>query len=772
MTDSRWVDPEIDDIFAGEPELAALAHRVREARPEPPLDPRFSSVLRAHLMREAAAMHPAPTRVPRRWRLPSLAWSGAGVGVALIAAAALLIANTHVQDHTVTAMSPVAERHAVSPDNVITVAFSQPMDERAVVAGLRIEPATQVTTSWQGNNLLISPTHHLAGNTPYTVTIDRTAARAADGQLAPAAITISFGTAPTPPVAATVWTLVPHPLGVVDTGAQLVAGPGGTVIATSAPPPAAAPGAGNPAPTATPAVSPAPTSTPSPSPSPSPAPSPSPSPSPSDSAGSPAPAGSPGATAAPVTSGSSVVDFGPGGGRVVLGPAATSAAISPDGLQLLSAITAGAATQITLSSTSGTQHTVLSTIAAPVLATGWLAPDRALVAEPDRVISIDLQGHVSTLSTLPAGTSSVVFAPVGGATFAGATGHDGQLITLSSGQVRPLPGSRTMVAFSGDGHTVAWIDSTGAVSRLVTSPVDREAAAIVPLSHPGDTLSDLALDQAGGRVAVVDHASNGAAELDVDALPSGSVIARGPAAAHPLFLRDGDLALLTGDGHVAEATLSSGAGSGSGLATMLPDGTASTLQAFVDAQTAADASALAALAAPSVAAAALTPHGLTRSYVISAVTNADGTVTATARLIVDASTAHPLASFADERLTLAPGAAGSPYQVTALTVGPLTDEPVGPHVLHVVAAVAAERLALQVSFDSDLTAATVAAAIQVTTHDGQVLAATTTYDPESRTATVSLDVPGDTAVIVTVATSLLDVDGQHLAQAFSAGVGG
>ncbi len=62
---------------------------------------------------------------------------------------------------------------------------------------------------------------------------------------------------------------------------------------------------------------------------------------------------------------------------------------------------------------------------------------------------------------------------------------------------------------------------------------------------------------------------------------------------------------------------------------------------------------------------------------ISAAVNADGTIAATARLIIDASATHPLASFADESLTLTPSLAKSGFQVSAITVAPLHDEPVG-----------------------------------------------------------------------------------------------
>src|ERR1017187_7075692 len=103
MTDSRWIDPEIDDIFAADPELLQLAHLVRSARPEPPLDPRFQAVLRAQLMCEAPAALGSPTTVARPrtvrprtirtsrrvwWsRSTPFAWGGAGLGAALVAAA-------------------------------------------------------------------------------------------------------------------------------------------------------------------------------------------------------------------------------------------------------------------------------------------------------------------------------------------------------------------------------------------------------------------------------------------------------------------------------------------------------------------------------------------------------------------------------------------------------------------------------------------------------------------------------------------------------------
>ena len=60
----------------------------------------------------------------------------------------------------------------------------------------------------------------------------------------------------------------------------------------------------------------------------------------------------------------------------------------------------------------------------------------------------------------------------------------------------------------------------------------------------------------------------------------------------------------------------------------------------------------------------------------------------------------------------------------------------------------------------------------MTTSDGRVLQATTVYDADRRTAVVTLTVPADTPVSVTVGSGLLDVDGQALAGAFTTAVGG
>ena len=763
MTDSRWIDPEIDDIFAADPELLQLAHLVRSARPEPPLDPRFQAVLRAQLMREAPAALGSPTTVARPrtvrprtirtsrrvwWRRSTpFAWGGAGLGAALVAAAVLTLLHTPVQDH-VTAASAVAELHAVSPDNIITVAFNEPMNHAAVVAGLHISPATQVSTAWQGNNLLITPTHHLTGNTPYSVTIARSATLAANGQLAASDIHITFGTAPTPPPAPSIAQLVPQTLGPVSNGAQLVSAGDGTVIATSS----------------TAATTPTATSTATPSTSASPSSTPTSAATPSGSSAPTGPAVLPSISASPVTGDLLRMSAT---GATDLGPGATSAALDPNGIRLIAAVPAASGTRLDLVPLDGSSWSRLATLASSVLATGWLSGDTALAAEPGRIVSVDLQGHVSTLVTLPPGTTTVVFSANGQA-FAGSTTGDGVLIDLDSLVSRPLPGSREIAAFSGDGSTVAWVDATSSPTRLLTSPVSHQATATVPLHSPTDTISAIALDPGASHLAIVDQAATGGSELDVLSLPSGTIIARGPEARDPVYATRGDrLAFVSGG--TAQIARLPGVQPGTAV-NLLPSGAATTLEALVDAQVNGDANSLAALAAPGLNILAASPSHLSRGYLVSAVGNADGTVTATARLIADPTTGHAAVSFVDETVALSARAGGG-YLVSALHAGALQDEPIGPHVVS-VAPVSGSTLVLRVSFDSDLRAASVASAITVTTRAGAPLRVTTVYDADTRTATITVPVSAGTAVRLTIGTTLVDVDGQALASPFTAVSGG
>src|SRR5581483_8641853 len=196
----QWDDPELASLFRDEPDLYDLSRNLRASRPEPVVGTHFEPYLRARLI-DAAARELKP-RGLSRWLRPRpglFAGGGAALGVAMIAA--VVVATVMYQPHDTRVDlrgTNVAENHDASPDQVIRASFTQDVDHAAVEHNLQIHPATAVVTRWEGTTLVITPLHRLAANTPYTVTIPRTAVRTASGATAPSDIRIAFGTKATP----------------------------------------------------------------------------------------------------------------------------------------------------------------------------------------------------------------------------------------------------------------------------------------------------------------------------------------------------------------------------------------------------------------------------------------------------------------------------------------------------------------------------------------------------------------------------------------------
>jgi len=78
---------------------------------------------------------------------------------------------------------------------------------------------------------------------------------------------------------------------------------------------------------------------------------------------------------------------------------------------------------------------------------------------------------------------------------------------------------------------------------------------------------------------------------------------------------------------------------------------------------------------------------------------------------------------------------------------------------------------LKVTFDSDLNPSTVAAAISVLTESGSTLPSTAVYNPDTRTATVTIANAPSGTLILNIASTLADFEGQTLASSFSTKVG-
>jgi hypothetical protein len=767
---NNWTDPELEDLFREDGALHQTARVLHTSRPEAEIDPDFQQRLRAQLM-QAAESRPvrrrsARTQPARGLRRPiwmrlgarHLAWGGAGLGLALTAATvvALLAGNPGPgTTQTVVATSPVAAEHLVSPNNTILVSFNQPMDHSAVESGLHIEPATQVTTAWQGNDLVITPVHHLAGNTPYSVTIPQTALVASSGAHATAPLQINFGTAPTPPP--TVGNprpplLTQVPLGAAQGSGVLLFAPDGGVVTNAVAPS----GTATPTPSARPSPSATPKATPSPSPSPA---------TPSPVATSPTPS---------LTGGPTLIEFPvQPGSPLVLGPAATAAAYSPDGSLLASAVASTGGSDILVSRADGTNQSTLTHSAAPVVAIVWTSASKVEYATAQSVRSVDLSGAEAAVVTDPPGTLAAL-SPAGAfAYLAPSGGTPGRLLAVASGAVTVLAGNEQAgdVAFSGDGSTMAWIDRSSPNQVLMAAPMGRTAAAIVSILDAGSGLGPLALNQDGSQVAYDEQLGNGTGRLVVAQLPTGTPIAVGDGASQMVFAPiGGTLAVRPMTQQSPTVALDELPGASGSTGPAVPAAASQVLHAFLDAQVAGNRTALQGLTAPGVVNATLPQSGLSRALLIDAVRNSDGTIDAIATVLVDPTSSRPAALAAEERVTLAQS--GGSYLVKSVNAAPLHPLTPGPHVIGVTSTEQNGPLIAQVGFDSDLAVASVPGAIIVQNAAGKSVPVTVTYDENTRTATVTVASAPSGAVSVVVGTAIRDVNGQSPPAPFTAPLSG
>jgi len=751
-----WFDPELEDLFHNEPELLETAQKVRASRPRVEPDPRFQNRLRAQLVAEAASGRGA-RGVRRWWRLgpAHFAWGGAFVGAALITATVLTFVSTQNSKQTVTAFSQLTAQHQVSPNQVITVAFNQPMNEQAVEAGVHIQPAVKVSFSWNHNSLVISPVYHLTANTPYVVTIAQTAIRSLTGASAVAPINITFGTAPTPtPAPVAPPSLNPVVVGANGATGSLLYAPDGSVVSTAGLLPSSATASA----TATPSLSVTPAT-------------------PSASA-TPTPEGV--ITEAPDTPGA-LVEYPAAGTPVQLGSQASAAAFSPNQRYLATAVADGnGGSKIYPSQSNGQQQEKLAGSGNPVTALTWASNDTIVYTDGTSIFSVDLSRAQKTLYTLAAGSGTITALAPGGAYayVMPATGGDGSLLNWSTTTEQTLQGANDDIAFSGDGQTVAWIDESSTPNRLLTEAVGSQSTpTMVTPPEPAATPSDVTLDQNGKEVGYLSTTTAGATQLVVAQTADGTPLAITPQAnASELTLSPGggSIAFVSTATAGASIELASVPGASAGATgPQIPAGANATLQQFVQAQVGKggqpDLDTLAALSAANVDPASSTPQNLSRAYIINTYLEPDGGVQASIELIVDPNASHTTARVANETLTLTAGSSGN-YIVTAAATTQLRDESAGPHVVQVSSTTAGGVTTLQVSFDSDLDATTVASAISVVSKTGATVPSTTVYDPDTRTATVTIAQTPSGPLTLDVATTLDDFDGQALAQSFQAPV--
>jgi len=195
---SRHHDPELEYLYDREPALEHYTNLLHAARLTPPeLDPNFRPALRRRLMQAAYDRH----QLRQRPSLLARIFSGPGMAVGLAAAAIVLLTFVLIVNGGNwfgPGQVQVTTVGAVAVNQPITVSFNQPMDHQSVQKAIQIEPATQVTYAWHGNNLVIQPSSgELAPNTQYHVTVAADAKTAPGVKIGQAAV-VAINTAPLP----------------------------------------------------------------------------------------------------------------------------------------------------------------------------------------------------------------------------------------------------------------------------------------------------------------------------------------------------------------------------------------------------------------------------------------------------------------------------------------------------------------------------------------------------------------------------------------------
>ncbi|MGO8686343.1 MAG: Ig-like domain-containing protein [Candidatus Dormibacteria bacterium] len=805
-------DPELSELFGEDPDLLRLAQRVRESRPEPDLDPRFKAVLRARLTEEArTALAPRPGFRFAPGRL--VGWGSLALGVAAVAVAVVLVVGHVSSGGLAVVASNVSHRQSVDPQQAITLSFNQPMDEQSVVTALRIEPATQVTVTWEGpETAVVTPSHPLAADTDYQVTLPQGSVRSQSGQTLASSVTIDFGTAPSTPssTASPLPLLQPAAVAQVSGDARAFWGPGGAPGATDS-----TGGVG-----ATPSASPSSSATASPS-------------------ASPGTSASATASATPVEG---AYVFPTGASALALSDAPASAVeVSPNGLYIALAVAGpNGDDAIVVENADGTGRSQLwpagSAAGALVTALAWDGDNQIVFVTPQGIEAVDLDDQSSQLYAFPSGglASGVVLAPDGRHAFLPAadvsslastsaspspshavspspiaspssspsgsasattpspaaspsatyvpTTADGWLLTIPSGggpasTSIQLPGSVSgVVGFSGSGNDVAWVDRSGDTATVLEAQTSDPSAMTAVPGAPAEGIRELALDTHGAMLAYA--LDSGGIEV---ATSAGTVLGTSPDEVTSLaFSADGSQLAFTSAQSLDVAQVQAASTTSPASACTDAD---QVLTQFVEAQVAHDSSALSALSgAGAPPAASLTPTSVDRGYVISsscaaATENSGPTLTASARLIVDPA-GSASEQLTDESVVLTQS--GGQWLVTGLSVPPLGAEGSGPRVLSVdvtppVAGSSNATTVVTVTFDSDLDGSSVtASSLSLQTASGQTipLLGAPTYDPATREATLTVAGTLPAGAEVEVGTGLSDIDGGHPAAVALYPVGG
>jgi hypothetical protein len=670
-------------------------------------------------------------------------------GVAIATVVALSTGTLPLGAGQVKVRAAVAGHHEIPVTKAIQLSFNQPMDEAAVVEGLRISPAVSYQTSWPNpKTLVISPAQGLAPNVGYVVTIAATAARAQNGSKASAEIVIPFSTTSTPstpigqtPSVVSVTTLaVGHgitSLSYTPDGALMVLSSGWLEANSSSSPSASTPTAAAPQPSAS-------------------------------------------ATARPGPAAGTVYLLSPS--LRVVAVDAIGAVSSPDGEQIAywsPQADGSQALEVVAASGSGSPQT-LATSADSDPGLGWLDDGDLLFAVAGQLREVSLDGQISavdpTVQLDPSGfftlspSAQSLFARPGGV----ATAY-----SLPGGAASTLTNLVGLPTWSLAGSELAYVANVGG-RQTIESSADSGAQSAVLLTAPqGVQLSDLSFDPTGTYLAytsallgqdpqlgAIDVQSRVAAALGALTYVSDPVWA--PAGGQLSELagtagtdsQDVDTLLLSGtplppvgDGTAAESALSTTTSLGQLQLTQGPTSLASITALLAPGTT----------FAPSI----LQPGKFDHAYAVSTTpTAADAsTYTVELRLVRDASSSAG-AAFLPETVTVQ--TSGLSPLITDIVPGTLTPVPTGPLVVSASATIIKTGATIfAIQFNSDLNPLTAGPqSITISVGGKAVSPLQFDYSPLTRTETVTAQSLPSGAVTLTVSPPLADVNNTQMQSSY------
>ena len=474
--------------------LRPTANRVRRVLGGGHMRPAFREELRRELVaaRQAAigadGRHVAPAGVirprpgtgrppgrraaRRRRRRTALGLAGA-VAAALVAVIVLAWGGLPFGGHTASARVSVASNVDGSPSSSPTaplrLTFSQPLDHAATASAVRLTPATQVGSAWDGDTLTLTPVHGFAPNSAYVLTVDHTVARTARGVPLAADVHVLFGTAS-------------------------VAGPGPHPIT----------GFAAPSLTSTPVAA----------------------------AGERSEAVVTRDGSLLITGSQGVVRIR-NGTATPLGTAADAVCVSRSRQSVAFLNRDGTGTRVVFADALGSPSSSVPVQADPGSPVGWINDAEVVYVGAGRLMAVDRQGHARTLSGVPvdAAKDTVVLAPGGRYVYLRpAAGDTGRVIDLQTNAAHALPGGTGEVAFSADGATVAWFaDSAGQPALQVAASGGGPVLTVQLPVAAGDHLSGLGLSPDTYHFVYSVTAPGQRAELRLATLPDGRTIASGGA---------------------------------------------------------------------------------------------------------------------------------------------------------------------------------------------------------------------------------------------------